>query len=249
MNRKLILIGMVLMLSLSACSLPRLVKNDPTATAKPGQPTKMPIEILPSESKVLIPGELAENVSVGKKLLAETFDKVGRWNTSDEAEYGADVTDGVYRMRLNQADYLIWSESERVNSDNVIMDVDVRLADGSEENNQGMICRYSDPDNFYAFSIGNDGWVEIIKVYKGEQTMLYGEFMENLIDPVSNHLQVFCLGSRLILYVNGVLGAEVQDSDLTSGDVGLLIGSYSDPAVTVEFDNFYVYEAIGVFAE
>ena len=249
MNKKLLLMVIVMMFGLSACSLPRLVKNDPTATPKPDQPTDLPTVVVPTTApqtggQVVIPAEM-DGVSAGALLLNETFNRTGSWNTSNEAEYGAEVADGVYRMTLNTTDYLIWSESGEVTAYDVIIDLDTKLTSGSEINNQGLICRYVDFDNFYMLTVGNDGWVEILKFYQGVQTALSGEYMNDIVDPVSNHLQGFCVGDRLTLYVNGSLGADVLDGDLTYGDVGLIIGSYDEPEVTVEFDNFVVYEALG----
>ena len=260
MVKKLFLIGIVMILGLSACSMPKLVKNDPTATPKPIQPTAMPtiaeptatLAPTPTEMPVevnlpIIPAELAGTVSVGENLLSETFDQAGLWNTSDGTEYGASLVDGVYRMYLNSANWMVWAESSMITNDNIIMEIDTELVSGSVENNQGMICRYSDDNNFYMLTIGNDGWVEIMKIFQGVQTSLFGEFTDGLVDPVRNHLQGFCIGDRLVLYVNGELGADVRDSDLASGDAGLIIGSYDNPQVTVNFDNFLVYEAIGDF--
>lgn len=249
-----------MILGLSACSMPKLVKNDPTATPKPIQPTAMPtiaeptatLAPTPTETPVqvnlpIIPAELAGTVSVGENLLSETFYQAGLWNTSDGTEYGASLVDGVYRMYLNSANWMVWAESSMITNDNIIMELDTELVSGSVENNQGMICRYSDDNNFYMLTIGNDGWVEIMKIFQGVQTSLFGEFTDGLVDPVRNHLQGFCIGDRLVLYVNGKLGADVRDSDLASGDAGLIIGSYDNPQVTVNFDNFLVYEAIGDF--
>lgn len=260
MVKKLFLIGIVMILGLSACSMPKLVKNDPTATPRPIQPTAMPtiaeptatLAPTPTETPVqvnlpIIPAELAGTVSVGENLLSETFDQAGLWNTSDGTEYGASLVDGVYRMYLNSANWMVWAESSMITDDNIIMELDTELVSGSVENNQGMICRYSDDNNFYMLTIGNDGWVEIMKIFQGVQTSLFGEFTDGLVDPVRNHLQGFCIGDRLVLYVNGKLGADVRDSDLASGDAGLIIGSYDNPQVTVNFDNFLVYEAIGDF--
>ena len=260
MIKKLFLIGIVMILGLSACSMPKLVKNDPTATPKPIQPTAMPtiaeptatLAPTPTETPVqvnlpIIPAELAGTVSVGENLLSETFYQAGLWNTSDGTEYGASLVDGVYRMYLNSANWMVWAESSMITNDNIIMELDTELVSGSVENNQGMICRYSDDNNFYMLTIGNDGWVEIMKIFQGVQTSLFGEFTDGLVDPVRNHLQGFCIGDRLVLYVNGKLGADVRDSDLASGDAGLIIGSYDNPQVTVNFDNFLVYEAIGDF--
>lgn len=260
MSKKLFLIGIVMMLGLSACSLPRLVKVDPTATPKPSQPTALPTtqdeptavaptDVPPVENLPLLPAELADSVSIGESLISETFDENGSWNSSDDPEFGAEVVDGVYRMYLNTANWMLWSESGEVMHESVMMDLDVAFVSGSEENNQGMLCRYVDDENFYTLTVGSDAWVEIMKVYQDEQEPLFGEYMDSLVDPLENHLQGFCIGDRIILYVNGELAADVQDSDLTIGDVGLAIGTYDEPQVTIDFDNFFVYEVEGDFTE
>lgn len=259
MNKKLLLIGIVIMLGLSACSVPKLVKVDPTATPKPIQPTALPTRqaeptmVVPTDAPStadlpLVPAELAGVVSVGENLLSETFDEIGLWSSSDDPEYGAELVDGVYRMNLDTANWMIWSESGQVMTENVIMDLEAEFLGGSMENNQGMVCRYTDDENFYMLTIGNDGWVEIMKVYQGELTSLYGGFVDAQVDPVRNRLHGFCIGDRIILYVNGEPAAEVQDGDLVSGDVGLAIGSYEEPQVSIGFDNFFVYEAEGDFS-
>jgi hypothetical protein len=52
---------------------------------------------------------------------------------------------------------------------------------------------------------------------------------------------ISCIGTELTLYVDDLLLARVDDSDLITGDVGLLVGTYEATPVGVEFDNFVVY--------
>ena len=135
MKKKLFLIGIIMILGLSACSTPKLVKNDPTATPKPSQPTAQPtkqveptvapptatVPVIPTNTpttiptdvpsivfKPEIPDELAGIVSVGELLWGETFSQQGLWSSSDDPDYGADLIDGVYRMYLNTANWMVW---------------------------------------------------------------------------------------------------------------------------------------------
>jgi hypothetical protein len=55
-----------------------------------------------------------------------------------------------------------------------------------------------------------------------------------------NHVRGDCIGNTLTLYVNGVKLAEVQDSSLGIGDVGILAGSFDQPGVDILFNNFIV---------
>lgn len=254
MRKKVILIGLIMLLGLSACSMPKLVKVDPTATPKPSLPIEVPTEmptisseptsgLSPAESSG-IPEDLVDYVTRGALLLDEPFDRRGSWTISSDSEFGSEIVDGTYQMYMDKPQWMAWAESGKVSTDDVIVDLDVMLADGASENNQGLMCRYADDQNFYAMTIGNDGWVEILKVFNGEQTQLFGEFFTSQIDPVSNHLQGFCIGDRLIFYANGTLLADINDSDLQFGDVGVIIGSFDDPQVTIRFDNLVVSEAL-----
>lgn len=263
MRKQVILIGLIMLLGLSACSMPKLVKIDPTATPKPSLPTEVPTEnptptaepaatlipeptaepTSPAESSG-IPEDLAGHVTRGMLLLDETFDRRGSWTISSGSEFGSEIVDGTYQIYMDKPQWMVWAESGKISTDDVIVDLDVKLADGASENNQGLMCRYTDDQNFYAMTIGNDGWVEILKVFNGEQIQLFGEFFTSEIDPVSNHLQGFCIGERLLFYANGALLADVNDSDLQFGDVGVIIGSFDDPKVTIRFDNLVVSEAL-----
>jgi len=56
----------------------------------------------------------------------------------------------------------------------------------------------------------------------------------------TNHLRVECVGPTLTLYVNGQKLDSQQDSEYTSGDVGLIAGTYENAGTDIWFDNFTV---------
>ena len=51
-----------------------------------------------------------------------------------------------------------------------------------------------------------------------------------------------CMGPHLVLLVNGEFIAEVQDTTLTQGYGGFLVGTWDTPGFVVTFDDFYLYE-------
>jgi hypothetical protein len=55
-----------------------------------------------------------------------------------------------------------------------------------------------------------------------------------------NQLQADCNGDTLALWVNGVKLIDAKDTDFTTGDVGLIAGTFNQPGVDVTFDNFIV---------
>ena len=63
--------------------------------------------------------------------------------------------------------------------------------------------------------------------------------LNEMIQPnMINHLRADCVGNKLRFYVNFTEIASVQDDDLSSGDIGVLAGSFSQPGVDVSFDHF-----------
>jgi hypothetical protein len=56
----------------------------------------------------------------------------------------------------------------------------------------------------------------------------------------ANHLKVTCNGTLLALEVNGQPVAQVTDSSLAGGDVGLIATAYSQAGPRLLFDNFVV---------
>ena len=49
-----------------------------------------------------------------------------------------------------------------------------------------------------------------------------------------------CIGDQLILSVDGILLAEVQDSSHQTGDVDLIAGTWDEGDLIMAFDNYVV---------
>ena len=105
----------------------------------------------------------------------------------------------------------------------------------------GLVCRYQDTDNFYTMSFGNENYVTIYKKTAGNWSALYDASLEIDLTSGQFNVAISCIGTELSLYIDGQLMARVNDSDLTTGDVGVFSGTYDGVPVTVEFDNFQVF--------
>ena len=57
-----------------------------------------------------------------------------------------------------------------------------------------------------------------------------------------NHLRADCIGNTLTFYVNGFPISQVNDATLTSGEVGLLAGTFDEGGVDIIFDQFIVLQ-------
>lgn len=194
----------------------------------------------------LPPKPLSPGTQKGEIVLKEDFsDPESGWNQVTTEDGASEYADGMYRIWINQPNMDIWATPGREFTDARI-EVDALKVGGERNNRFGLLCRVNG-DNFYAFLISSDGFYGIGKAILG-QFQLLGEkqrFQSNeaiQTGSQTNHLRADCTGSTLTLFVNGRKLAQVQDSDLPYGDVGLLAGTNTAPGVDIRFDNFIVTE-------
>lgn len=243
--KKVVVVFTVVLMALGACSMPRLVKveeaPDPTATAVVVLPE--PTEDIAHPTK---PTSSAPDTSDQILLLEEFSSDDGTWNTGFWTENAGEdrIVDGQYLMTVNNANYMIWSETFDVGTPDVILEVEASLYSGSVENSHGFVCRYVDEDNFYVLTVGNDGWYSIDKFVDDNYENLDSDFVStDLIDPNFNVVRAECNGNKLILWSNDMLLAEVEDNSLPVGQVGLYTRSWDEGNITIAYDNFIVYAA------
>lgn len=162
--------------------------------------------------------------------------------SSDSAEISY-ASDGL-TFKIKEANYDYWSLPGQRFTDSTLA-VDATLIEGPTDNDFGLLCRFQNEYNFYAFLVSSDGYGGIIKVKDGYYQTLnspdgleYGAMIQQ--GQATNQIRADCVGTRLTLYVNQEKFLEAEDADFTTGDVGLIAGSYGQPGVEILFDNFFV---------
>lgn len=169
------------------------------------------------------------------------------WDSAEWEDGFTGYSDGVYRMQVKVPSYDIWANPSKSFDGDVRVEVDATKIGGENDNNFGLICRYSgavDAPNFYYFNISSDGYAVIGKVSEGDQEYISSEQMvpSDAVSQgnVSNKLRADCIGSTLTFYVNGQEVATATDTAYTSGDVGLMAGTFDVSSTEIDFDNFLV---------
>lgn len=181
--------------------------------------------------------------STGAILFKDDFSsRASGWDHTKYAEGIMDYDAGGYRILVNALQVNFWATPQKDFSD-VRIEADAGKLAGPDENRIGLICRFNGED-YYFFILSSDGYSGLGIFSKGEATLLgqtemqYSEKIKT--GAAVNHLRADCNGDTLTFYVNGFKIAEVHDSTLTRGDVGLLAGTFDQPGVDVIFDNFVV---------
>lgn len=178
--------------------------------------------------------------------------ETGWYTNGDPASIGLYAGD-EYVLRITQSTQDggigLWAMPGRLFTD-VRVEVTARKQSGSDNNFFGVICRLQGTNrtgSFYAFLISSDGYYVIGKrLNEGNlegldsANMLFSSLINQ--GEGSNTITAICDGPRLAFYVNGELLYEANDDDLSSGQVGLIAGTFDQPT-SIAFDDFVVYDA------
>ena len=178
----------------------------------------------------------------GDVLFQDDFsDPFSGWDRIQHEDYTIDYTDGSYWFYVKSPNILVRGQLGLDLAD-VSVEVDATKLSGPT-GEFGIVCRYdgatgnyyllevSDTGAYAIFKRKDDGWETLVD-FTPTDAVRTGE--------AANHLRADCAGDTLTLYVNDEKVAEARDTDLTSGDVGLLAGASDQPGVEILFDNFVV---------
>ncbi len=173
------------------------------------------------------------------------------WASFTDADGITDYDAGFYRIRVDtigtdQNGMDMWSHPGQDIDGDVRVEVDATKIGGPDDNDMGVLCRYTKTDdtfNFYYFLITSDGYVAIAKMKASHSEFISGKDMiaSSAIKKTStNHIRADCIGKKLTLYVNDKQVATATDDEFTGGDIGVLAGTFKEPGVDIHFDNLIV---------
>ena len=181
----------------------------------------------------------------GDKLFWDDFsDSSGNWTQVSGPNGSSGIHDGAYQLQVLTAQYEILATPGHTFRD-VQVEADANRLAGPLQNLFGLVCRSSNPENFYFFAVSSDGYFGLGKVKNARVALLGQEMMAYspaILQGKPNHLRFDCIGQTLKGYANGQVIASGQDADFPSGEVGLVAGALDKPGVNVAFDNFVVYK-------
>lgn len=178
-------------------------------------------------------------------LFSDDFSNTDKkWDQVDETSRSTSYYNGGYRILINETNSDAWANPGNGSFTDVSIEVDATKNGGTDDNDFGLICRYGDIDKFYYAVMSSDGYYGILKMTTNGGTILGAE---NLLESndikmgdATNHVRFDCVGPTLTLYINGNKVAEQSDSDYSTGNVGMIAGSFDTPGVDIFFDDFIV---------
>jgi hypothetical protein len=179
-------------------------------------------------------------------LFSDDFsDPNSGWDKINETKYYSDYYNNAYRISVNSSMSDNWANPDDKVFGDVSVEVDATKNGGPDDNDFGLICRYLDVNKFYYAVISSDGYYGITKVTSDSSTLIGRdslEFSEAINQgTATNHIRFDCNGNVLTLYVNGQQIDKQTDSEYTTGNVGVIAGTYDTSGTDILFDNFFVY--------
>ena len=188
--------------------------------------------------------EEASTLPQGVLFQDDFSDPTSGWPESNTESGYTGYDQSGYRIFVTVPSFDIWA-TPGLSLTDVSIEVDATKISGDDNNDFGIICRHVDPENFYVVLISSDGFYGFFKSINGSDLTLLGMEQMQTTEAINqgdadNHLRVDCIDNEIILFINGVMIAQIQDSVLASGDVGLMAGTFETPGTDILFDNFVV---------
>lgn len=147
---------------------------------------------------------------------------------------GHQPSSGVLRVRLEQPLQRAWAVAGQ-QIRNFDLELDLRALTPSQDVGYGLLYRYQDPDNYYLFAIGGDGYYTVAVVQDGALTPLraWGQWPHVRRGAAANRLRARCVGEVCSFYVNGEFTTQITHDAFLTGDLGFWVQTFSDNALDV----------------
>jgi hypothetical protein len=180
-------------------------------------------------------------------LFSDDFStKDNKWDQVNDTSRITDYSNNAYQIMLNNTQSDAWANPKDQSFTDAEIEVDATKNGGPDDNDFGVICRYLGMDQFYYGVISSDGYYGIMKMTSNGGAPIGNDQMlqsDKIIQGSStNHIRFDCVGSTLTLYVNGSQIDQQTDAEYTSGNIGLIAGTFTTAGTDILFDNYIVYK-------
>jgi hypothetical protein len=180
----------------------------------------------------------------GNPTLTDNFSRnTGQWSVDTARDAVRTISRGRLLISVPEEELFRWStlDTPDLYSD-FYVEVDAEPVAGPLDGMMGIVFRYADADNFYAFLATADGYYALIAYVEGEPERLI-DWTESdaLAIEGENRLGVLAVGRELAVFANDEELERTTDRSLADGQIALLAGTNTDPGLEVAFDNFRLW--------
>lgn len=208
------------------------------------------LTILVPSSNVVAQDATPEAWRKSEVTVSDNFSRnTGQWTVDTGRDALRTIARGRLTVRVPEAELFRWSTLESADPfADFYVEVDATKEAGPADGMLGIIFRYEDIDNFYAFLISADGWYTLLKYVDGEANRPIDWSESEALETdegAANKLGVLADGREIAIYANDEELDRVQDRSFAEGQIALLAGTNRDGDLEVSFDNFGLWSKPG----
>lgn len=223
-------------------TLPPVASRTLRPPATPVPPTQQVSAEMPPDPRT--------GVDVKRTLFAENFNLLGSWEVFDTDRARGTWRQATYVLTLRDTDQIRWVFNGPRAGD-FYFEGSAAVGECKAGDQYGLVVRADNDASFYAFGVACGGLFRLLRSLNG----VYEEVLPWQASPLlarlagsTQRLGVRAVGSRLGLYFNSQLLAQVEDTELTGGRFGFYAGSYLTPELQVTFDDLVAYPVLSAAA-
>ena len=221
----------------------------PPVASRTPRPTATPVPTMPQVSAEM-PPDPRIGVDVNRTLYAENFNLLGSWEVFDTDRARGTWRQAAYVLTLRDTDQIRWVFNGPRAGD-FYFEGSAAVGACKAGDQYGMIVRADTDASFYAFGVACGGRFRLLRSLNGvfEEVLPWqGSPLLARLAGSTQRLGVRAVGSRLGLYFNSQLLAQVEDAELTGGRFGFYAGSYLTSELQVTFDDLVAYPILSAAA-
>ncbi len=190
-------------------------------------------------------------------VLRDDFSDAGSGWPNHAATHASDLgfavytDDGQYQMTpVRDNAFGVIAAPRQAAGGNVRIESDLFLYAGVGAGAGGLVCRYRDHDNFYAFLARGDAVLLILKIKDGKATALAkGSVKSVMAGSVDTRFSAECRDDTLRLSARDGSTISARDADLRGGSAGLVVIGERMAGTSAVFDNVLLADLGGGQAE
>ncbi|RLG19771.1 hypothetical protein DRN74_06395, partial [Candidatus Micrarchaeota archaeon] len=164
------------------------------------------------------------------------------WLTGDTEYVSGAYVAGTYKIQVKNDWLLVLS---RIPGDQEYLDFAAEVTFWLEggEGEAGFLFRYQNTGNYYCFTVSTRGEYGLWRKREGKwETLIAWTPVTALNLYGANKLRLVAQGNTFMLHLNEVLLGKYTDPMFRIGQLGICVGTFERPSITVKFDNLVVRE-------
>jgi hypothetical protein len=180
----------------------------------------------------------------GSLIFSDPFSGSSPWKNEQNANGYIIVKQGSLSLAIKAAKGSLFTFRDNTDLTNYYLETTVNVGLCKGDDQLGVLFRVNGSQSFYRFLVNCQGMVSLQQVAGGTPVVLVdwapGSVSAGLYQPMT--IGVWQNGSKIRIYLNGVLQFEATSDYFSSGGIGFYAHAGSDTPLTVNFTSLNVFD-------